>query len=253
MITWKSYNEIDVFDWSIYSVLPKLRTLRLNGNKLIGFDNIWEHPIKTSIIHLWDNPFFCTCDAVRFAKWANSDERRREVNIKVKLGSDKLTDFSSDRPWLIFAQFLNLHRAQFPKFQKLVCKTGNPLPNTLKSTHLSELLSYPVCKDETLFFSVFDQGLEKMLATNVSGEFILPRDASGPYKVTCLSPTGLPVKIFHREKVNPEPSAVVTRIRREALFSCIGRLVILSLVQRGRSSKSWRSWVKSGAFLHRGR
>ena len=87
-----------------------------------------------------------------------------------------------------------------------------------------------------------------MLATNVSGEFILPRDASGPYKVTCLSPTGLPVKIFHREKVNPEPSAVVTRIRREALFSCIGRLVILSLVQRGRSSKSWRSWVKSGAF-----
>ena len=125
-----------------------------------------------------------------------------------------------DRFWPI----LNLARAQFPKFQKLVCKTGNPLPNTLKSTHLSELLSYPVCKDETLFFSVFDQGLEKMLATNVSGEFILPRDASGPYKVTCLSPTGLPVKIFHREKVNPEPSAIVTRIRREALFSCIGKL-----------------------------
>lgn len=118
-----------------------------------------------------------------------------------------------------------LARAQFPKFQKLVCKTGNPLPNTLKSTHLSELLSYPVCKDETLFFSVFDQGLEKMLATNVSGEFILPRDAEGPYKVTCLSPTGLPVKIFHREKVNPEPYATVTRIRREALFSCIGRLI----------------------------
>ena len=157
-----------------------------------------------------------------------------------------LTDFCPN--WA----FLNLQRAQFPKFQKLVCKTGNPLPNTLKSTHLSELLSYPVCKDETLFFSVFDQGLEKMLATNVSGEFILPRDASGPYKVTCLSPTGLPVKIFHREKVNPEPSAVVTRIRREALFSCIGRLVILSLVQRGRTSKSGRSWVKSEAFLHRG-
>ena len=74
-----------------------------------------------------------------------------------------------------------------------------------------------------------------MLATNVSGEFILPRDASGPYKVTCLSPTGLPVKIFHREKVNPEPSAVVTRIRREALFSCIGRLIISSPIQSGRS------------------
>ena len=90
-----------------------------------------------------------------------------------------------------------------------------------------------------------------MLATNVSGEFILPRDASGPYKVTCLSPTGLPVKIFHREKVNPEPSAVVTRIRREALFSCIGRVVILSPVQSGQSLKSGRFRVKSCVHLHK--
>ena len=138
MITWKSYNEIDVFDWSIYSVLPKLRTLRLNGNKLIGFDNIWEHPIKTSIIHLWDNPFFCTCDAVRFAKWANSDERRKEVNIKVKLGSDKLTDCGSDRPWLIFAQIGRSWTSKELNFQNsksLFAKLGT-LCRTLWNLHI---------------------------------------------------------------------------------------------------------------------
>lgn len=174
-----------------------------------------------------------------------------QIHLAV-LTHTSLTDLAS------FWRISNLYRAQFPKFQKLVCKTGNPLPNTLKSTHLSELLSYPVCKDETLFFSVFDQGLEKMLATNVSGEFILPRDASGPYKVTCLSPTGLPVKIFHREKVNPEPSAVVTRIRREALFSCIGRLAIFESDPQWTITPKWAVLNQAGPgdqfqILHRRR
>ena len=82
---------------------------------------------------------------------------------KEKVNENRIDPFSgiSDLK-LIYSNVKPSKRAQFPKFQKLVCKTGNPLPNTLKSTHLSELLNYPVCKDETLYFSVFDQGLKKV-------------------------------------------------------------------------------------------
>ena len=112
------------------------------------------------VLYLLDNPFYCSCQAARFARYIE------ENNI----------------------------RHQFAKYEKMVCKTNNPLPNTIQAKgldtfdcqlkafcwnpetaeHLTQLANMEDCEPEYLYFSVYDKGSQKTIAQNVTGEYILP-------------------------------------------------------------------------------
>lgn len=56
----------------------------------------------------------------------------------------------------------------------MVCRTNNPLPDTIQAEHLSQLAEMESCQAENLYFSVYDRGSKSTIATNVTGEYILP-------------------------------------------------------------------------------
>ena len=74
-------------------------------------------------------------------------------------------------------------RHQFSKYDKIVCRTNNPLPDTIQAEHLSQLAEMESCEAENLYFSLYDRGSKSTIATNVTGEYILPFGSRK--RVTC--------------------------------------------------------------------
>lgn len=135
-----SYNQIQYIDWNMLLYFPQLRTFRINGNKLTSLTGILSNIKPGLVLYLLDNPFYCSCQAIKFTKYVT----RQNV------------------------------RHQFAKFDKMLCNTNNPLPNTIQAEHLAQLTGVDDCEPENLYFSVYDRGSQRTLTTNVTGEYILP-------------------------------------------------------------------------------